>query len=432
MIRRLRLQFILLNMALATAILLAALTFVYLRTSGELERQSTAYLRQFAGRRLSLLDQFFDANAELLGEGYGTAEAPEGGETPYSTFALYVFEQSGTYQVEGLGETLSKEERERYCNDLIQQIYASGESEGVLREPSVRYLSLSAPYGRKLVVMDRAGETHAKRVLLLTLCAVGIGAFALLLPASWLSSRVLVRPVEQSTKRQQQLVSDLSHELKTPVAVIAASADVLRAHADEKVGEQEKWLGYITSETERMSSMISDMLQLARTAEAPPLSEQDVFDLSELAYETALPFESICFERGRTLEIDVQPDVFVQARVDALRQLLSTLLDNACKYADDGGTVWLSLSANADKVSLAVRNTGPVIPPESLPFLFDRFYRVDAARTRSVGGYGLGLAIAKKLVEENAGKIAVRSNETEGTVFTCTFRRAKKQEKASG
>ena len=117
MIRRLRLQFILLNMALATAILLAALTFVYLRTAGELERQSTAYLQQFAGRRLSLLDQFFDTNTNLLGEGYENADAPEGEEASYSTFALYVFEQNGTYQVEGLGETMPKEERERFCQN---------------------------------------------------------------------------------------------------------------------------------------------------------------------------------------------------------------------------------------------------------------------------------------------------------------------------
>ena len=428
MIRRLRFKFVLLNMILMTAILIAALSFIYLLTADNVRQQNNAAMWGLAERRLTLLDQFFDQNPELLGDAYGSnslaASTANASAAPSSAFfVLYVYEANSTYQVEGLVE--EPEDRDLYLNTIIRQVYNAQESEGVLPDLHLRYLSVSMPYGRKLVLFDMTQETAALRGLLLTLITAGVVAFALLLLASIFSSRIMVRPVEQSLTKQQQLISDISHELKTPIAVIGASTDVIRAHGDDPVHAQEKWLGYITSETQRMSSMISDMLQLARTNEAPALSALDVLDLSELAYSAALPFESICFERNRILDISIEPELSIRARTDAIRQLISTLLDNACKYADEGGRIFFCVRSESERVLLSVRNTGTPIPQESLPHLFDRFYRVDTARTRTEGGYGLGLAIAKKLTEENGGKISVESTAERGTTFTCTFRRAK-------
>lgn len=420
MIRRLRFQFVLLNMIFTTTILIAALAFVYVLTAEHLQQQSVAAMRGIADRRTTLTDQSPEQDPAFNGS-YGETES----NVPMSSlFFLYVYEENGTYQVEGL--TNEPADRDRYFNTIIRQVSESETSEGVLPELQLRYLSVPMPYGQKLVLLDMTQEREALRVLLLTLHAVGIGAFGLLLLASWYSARIMVRPVELSVTKQQQLVSDISHELKTPIAVIGASTDVIRAHGDDPVREQEKWLDYITSETRRMSSMISDMLWLARTDEAPEASVREVLDLSELAYGAALPFESICFERKRELNILVEPDLFLRANPDAIRQLISTLLDNACKYTDEGGQIFFRARAEEEKVVLSVRNTGVPIPPESLPHIFDRFYRVDAARTRSEGGYGLGLAIAKKLTEENDGKIAVESDAETGTTFTCTFRRSKR------
>lgn len=419
-------------MILMTAILIAALSFIYVLTAGNIRQHNIDDLRELASQRLTLLDQFFNRNPDLLNGNYGVnslpssqpaASASEVTSAPSSAFILYVYDSDNTYQVEGLQK--EPEDRALYLNTIIRQVYNSEEPEGVLSDLRLRYLSVPMPYGHKLVLMDMTQELATLRWLLLTLHITGLTAFALLLLASIFSSRVMVRPVEQSLTKQQQLISDVSHELKTPVAVIGASTDVIRSHWDDPVKEQEKWLGYISTETQRMSSMISDMLQLARTSEAPALSEKDVLNLSELAYSAALPFESICFERNRTLEIDIRPDLFLRARPDAIRQLISTLLDNACKYADDGGSILFSVRAESERILLSVRNTGAPIPPESLPHLFDRFYRVDTARTRSEGGYGLGLAIAKKLTEENGGKISVESTAERGTIFTCVFRRAK-------
>lgn len=435
MIRRLRFKFVLLNMILMTAILIAALSCVYVITAETIKAQSLATMRELAGRRLTLLDQFFDRNPDLLGNGDNgddDHDRPDAGETdspPEAAFVVYVYEADNTYQVEGL--TKQPEDRDLYLNTIIRQVYASGETDGILSDLHLRYLSVSMPYGRKLVLLDMAQENASLRVLLLSLIAAGLGAMALFLLASCLSSRVMVRPVEQSLTKQRQLISDISHELKTPIAVIGASTDVIRSHGEESVSGQEKWLGYITSETQRMSSMISDMLQLARTNEAPELAAREVLDLSELAYGAALPFESLCFERNRELDILVEPNLYLRANEGALRQLISTLLDNACKYSDEGGKIFFRVRGESEKILLSVRNTGTPIPPESLPHIFDRFYRADPARTRSEGSYGLGLAIAKKLTEENGGKIAVESNARDGSTFTCTFRRAKRPESES-
>ncbi|MCH5183746.1 MAG: hypothetical protein J1E00_06185 [Oscillospiraceae bacterium] len=416
MIRRLRFKFVLLNMILTTAILIAAGVCIYVLAAENLKAQSVNTLRAFADRPLTAQDRYPDPSAVPADAG---EDAP-----PDTVFVIYVNEENDTYLVEGLKD--APEDRETYLTTVIRQVYASDSSEGILSDLHLRYLSLSRPYGRKLVLLDMKQENASMRVLLISLLVVGSGAIALFLLASHFSSRIMVRPVEQSMVKQQQLVSDISHELKTPVAVISASADVIRSHREEPVSAQEKWLDYITSETRRMSAMISDILQLARTNEAPELASREVLDLSELAYGAALPFESLCFERNRELDIRVEPDLYVRANSIALRQLISTLLDNASKYSNEGGKVFLCLRGESEKVILSVRNTGTPIPQESLPHIFDRFYRVDEARTRSEGSYGLGLAIAKKLTEDNGGKISVESSEADGNTFTCTFRRSKR------
>ena len=404
-------------MILTTAILIVAGVCIYVLAAENLKAQSVTTLREYANRRLTTQDRFPEQTPNPSDN--GEEEAP-----PDTVFVIYVNEADDTYLVEGLKD--APEDRETYLKTIIRQVYASGSSEGILSDLHLRYLSLSRSYGRKLVLLDMKQENASMRVLLISLLVVGSGAIALFLLASHFSSRVMVRPVEQSMVKQQQLVSDISHELKTPVAVISASTDVIRSHGEEPVSAQEKWLDYITSETRRMSAMISDILQLARTNEAPELTSREVLDLSELAYGAALPFESLCFERNRELDIRIEPDLYVRANGTALRQLISTLLDNASKYSNEGGKIFLCLRGESEKVILSVRNTGTPIPQESLPHIFDRFYRVDVARTRSEGSYGLGLAIAKKLTEDNGGKISVESSEEDGNAFTCTFRRSKR------
>ena len=175
----------------------------------------------------------------------------------------------------------------------------------------------------------------------------------------------------------------------------------------------------ILMEARQMLDLVNDMLFLARPENAERQQVRDTVDFSALVERNILQFEAVCFERGVELAEEVAPGINVLGDENRLQRLASTLLDNACKYAD--AHVSVKLSQSGGQVRLAVTNDGAIIPPEDLAHVFDRFYRVDKARVRSEGGVGLGLAIAQEVAHQHGGAITVASSEAEGTTFTATL-----------
>ena len=259
----------------------------------------------------------------------------------------------------------------------------------------------------------------------LTGCAC-VGVLAVLLLASVLLARVATRPVERTWEQQRRFVADASHELKTPLTVIIANNDILRSRPDLTVGQQMRWVEGTASEASRMRGLIEDMLTLARDEESGSrerLEMADV-DLSSLVGQASLAFDAVAFEAGVEVREDVAGGLKVRGNKASLERLVKTLVDNAVKYAGMGGVVSVKLAATGHKGRpvLSVNNTGPVIPREELPHVFDRFWRSDAARTHQEGGgYGLGLAIAKSIAESHGAKISVSSDAQSGTTFTVAF-----------
>ena len=225
-------------------------------------------------------------------------------------------------------------------------------------------------------------------------------------------------PVARAWDQQQRFVADASHELKTPLTVILANTSILRAHPERSVTSQSQWIESTQSEAERMQELVRDMLDLARPEHAETVREHARVDLTDLVEGGLLQFESVAFERNVSLASDIDRDVSVTGDAARLRRLVTTLLDNACKYVEKGGRIAVTLRQTARRIELHVHNTGTVIAEEDLPHVFDRFYRADKARTRSEGSYGLGLAIAREIAEEHGGSIAAASDETNGTTFT--------------
>ena len=286
-----------------------------------------------------------------------------------------------------------------------------------------RYKTVAEAEGVGVLILNAASlrKENAQTALLSLLAfAAACCLFALL---ARLLSRTIVRPVEENMQMQKRFIADASHELKTPLTVIDANASVL----EQSVG-QSKWLDYIKEQSGRMSALVNELLQLSNLEEAggteAPL-QREAYDAAEAVMTAALPFESVAFEQGVKLETDM-PDVLeaVGCRKD-LEQLAAILIDNAVKHSPAGGTVRVRLGTSAPRhgrkegpmLELRVANSGEEIPPEALPHIFERFYRVDGSRAHKAGSYGLGLAIAKSLAEKNSGGITA-SSQNGTTEFT--------------
>lgn len=232
-----------------------------------------------------------------------------------------------------------------------------------------------------------------------TLIVGGIALVILFFISVYLAKRI-VNPIEESYKKQKQFISDAGHELKTPVAVVSTNAEIL----SREIGENQ-WLSNIQYENERMGLLVTQLLDLARTEDAKVPTEN--LDFSHLVDGETLPFEGVAFEKGLTLNCNIENDIHVNGNSTQLKQLVSILLDNAIRYSKDSREIYLSLSREHNTAKLSVINSGEEIPKEQRDMIFERFYRVDAVRNSEEKHYGLGLSIAKAISDYHKGRIEV-------------------------
>ena len=225
----------------------------------------------------------------------------------------------------------------------------------------------------------------------------------------------IIKPVQESFDKQKQFITDASHELKTPLAVIMASSEALESNPDEK-----KWLENIKSESDRMNKLISDLLELAKSESIDDRSEFTLCNLSKTVEKSVLTFEGIMFEKGIALEDSIEDDIEIEMNEYKIKQLMSILLDNAIKHSESGGKITVNLKKEKDVV-LTVSNLGEGIPKGDEEKIFERFYRADESRNRNENRYGLGLAIAKNIALSHNATITASSDNGE-TTFKTVFK----------
>ena len=228
----------------------------------------------------------------------------------------------------------------------------------------------------------------------------GIVALVVFFFLSRILAKKIVEPLEDGYKKQKQFISDAGHELKTPVSVVSANAELL----ERELGDNQ-WLKNIQYENERMGILVGQLLDLARAENVKPQFEE--INFSRLVAGEALPFESVAFEKGINLNTNITDDIKVMGNSTLLKQVVSVLLDNAIKHSVGNSDVTLNLIKENNYVNLSVVNKGEEISKEHREKLFERFYRVDDARNSESNHYGLGLAIAKAIVDSHKGKIEV-------------------------
>lgn len=308
-----------------------------------------------------------------------------------------------------------------------EQLVGADEGFGSLSDLGLFYMKRQAGGVMYLAFADM-GSASGWRALAATLAVVEVAALAVFLVISLFFSRWALRPVARAWTQQRRFVADASHDLKTPLTVILANTSIALEHPERSVASQSQWLESTQHEAEAMQGLVGDLLTLAKMDEEEAAAQSgaarpalEEVDLSDVIEGEVLQFESVAFERGVKLGSQVEPGIKLRGNEQRLRRLAGTLIDNACKYVDDGGAVDVALSRAGKQAKLEVRNTGAPISPEDLPHVFDRFYRADKARTGGVGGHGLGLAIARAIAEEHGGALTASSTQAEGTAFTATL-----------
>ena len=312
-----------------------------------------------------------------------------------STFYSVVFGDNETVIAvdNGEKEVYSEEELIGIAREILTGNNTSG------RSGALTYIVEHRPDYTLVAFMDNTVSESGLRTLLHNVLIIGSTAILLMFFISlYLSSRI-IRPLEENDRKQRRFISDASHELKTPVAVISTNAELL----SREIGENE-WLSNIRYENERMGGLVTQLLDLSRAENAEAPVEQ--VDFSRIVTGETLALETLAFDCGRTFRADIEDDIILAGNRTQLTQLVSILLDNAIRHTT-GNEIGISLKRQGHHAVLDVINDGDEIPPDKQEHLFDRFYRVDEARNSEERHYGLGLSIAKAVTEKHGGIIDV-------------------------
>ncbi|WP_294517166.1 cell wall metabolism sensor histidine kinase WalK [uncultured Pseudoflavonifractor sp.] len=393
MIDRLRKKFIRICMLSFVTVFFLLFAAIYLFT----EVQTSARLDTLADL-VSENDGIFP-DFEQFGPEAGQILPPDGvnQESPFTTrFFTVRFDGDGeldSVDIRAIA-SVSGEEAQAYASAALEK----GKERGWIG--NFRYKVYAVSGGTAVVFINGADTRELNQRFLLTASSVFVAGSVVVLLLVILISRRAVKPAVESYQKQKQFVTDANHELKTPLTLIRTNLDIM-----ESENGPNEWLSDIREETGIMTELVNRLVMLSRMDEDQSTLEMARFSLSEAVGETAAAFAGTIREKGMTLEQDVPPGVTCTGDEAAIRQLLSILMDNAVKYCDRGGVIRVGLSGGRRAV-LTVDNTYEEVGSIQLDRLFDRFYRADRARTYG-SGFGVGLSIAKAIVEKHRGEIGV-------------------------
>ena len=387
MIKRLRRNFIIVNMAIVTVMLAVILGLVLFFTGSNMERDSVQLLRT-ASMRPMQHDMRDDAPQKM----------------PPFVFTVY---RTPTNEYAAMGSEVIDFSDSDLLSEIFNRAVGAKAETGVLEEYSLRFQISREPMKNAVYFIDISAEKETLRQLTYTCIFIAVISFGVFLIISIILARWTVKPVETAWEQQKQFVADASHELKTPLTVIMTNGEML-LEGNPSPEKRTQFTGNILIMAKQMRGLIESLLELARSDNN---SKEEVFtktDFSSLVSEALLPFEPLYFEKGLELSAEIQENIAVLGDSASLLRLTDILLDNAMKYSYPGTAVRVSLKRQRECCILSVESHGDTLSGADLKNIFKRFYRVDKARSMN-HSYGLGLPIAESIVEKHKGKIRAES-----------------------
>jgi len=263
--------------------------------------------------------------------------------------------------------------------------------------------------GENLIVfLDVTESNQTLRSYFTVFLTVGFFMLIVITAISFYFANRVIKPIKTAWDKQEQFITDASHELKTPLTIINSNYDVLLSNREETIDSQMKWMERIRSGADRMSMLVSSLLTLAKMGNADVNISDGMFNFSGVITEALQEMEALINEKAIRLTTEIKRDIAINSDIEMVKQVILILLDNAAKYTDTGGWMDVTLSQERNYTVFTVKNSGKGISAEELPKLFDRFYRGDKSRKTS-GGFGLGLSIAKTITDRLGGKLTADS-----------------------
>ena len=300
---------------------------------------------------------------------------------------------------------------ETQAESLIKNVLEKGQTDGYYDYYKIK--KISDTDGDKYIFLDCSKELYSSENFLRTSIIIGLSATVLIFGLIWLFSSVAIKPIAESYSKQKRFITDANHEIKTPLAIIGATNEVMEL----EFGKNE-WTDTINNQVKKLTALTEKLVFLSRMDEENAEIPMSEFDISQTVIEVSEPFKNLAKVSGKTFEVKIEPNLKCVGDVSLIGQLVNLLLDNAFKYSDPAGSIELDLLQSGKNCKIVVSNTTDGVDAKNLDKLFDRFYRADKSRNSETGGNGIGLSVVKSIVNIHKGKISVRSDDGKNIAFT--------------
>lgn len=408
MFRKLKIRLTLINLILVSVVLLIVFSGIYTLMKSIIDYQTNMTMMNVARRERVLPPNF----------GMPGPNAQEGRRIISNSFYVKTdFYGNAIEMSPNIPITIAE------AKSLVKNTIGKSKDSGSVtyKNLSLKYLIRSKTYGYIIVYLDRNPDMDV--LSWLVIISIIIGGISLILVFTislYLANKALV-PIKNAWEKQRAFVADASHELRTPLAVLSTSLEIVLDNPGETIESQANWLENIQSEVNRMSKLVEELLFLARSDSENDAALKSDFNISYSLSQVYELFKPFAAEKGIELTADIEDDVLLNGNEGHIKQLATILIDNAIKYTPDKGSVRLLLQKYSNDIVIEVIDTGIGIPPEHHDKIFERFFKLDKARTKNDNGSGLGLSIADCIAKEHNGNISVTSNTPTGSIFKVTL-----------
>lgn len=404
MIRKLRLKFIAISMLSVFIVL-----FIIISTINILNYRQIIF---DSDRILSVLVENNGAFPKKQDGPYPKEKVPMGmsPEVPYESryFSVCLNSNGTTVSVDtGKITAVDTETAIKYA----QSIWNSSKKQGFIAH--YRYAKNATDNGIIIIFLDCEKNLSTFKSFLFYSIIVSVFGLLAVAVLVILLSKKIINPVLESYEKQKCFITDAGHEIKTPLTIIDADATIL----EMECGENE-WIQDIHTQTRRLTDLTRDLIYLSRMEEEQNQLQMIDFPLSDVFTETVQSFQALAKVQNKSFTVKIEPMINFYGDEKSIRQLISILLDNALKYSNNNGNISLAVENKSRNICITVYNSAESVPMENLSRLFDRFYRTDKSRNSQTGGYGIGLSIAKAIVEAHKGKITATSQDGQSLLIT--------------